>query len=192
MRRGDKQAGPPRLVGIMLNTSRMTVVPGKEHSVETRPNATKVLPDLERATVTVSKELEYNCSGESFDEMVLADGSLRPHWQSFVDQIETLGLAELRQRWEEAKYLIRENGVTYNVYGDPQGMDRPWELDPIPLLIPPAEAAAIETGLIQRARLLDLVLADVYGPQKLMTGGDLPAQLVFGHPSYLRPCHGLK
>jgi uncharacterized circularly permuted ATP-grasp superfamily protein/uncharacterized alpha-E superfamily protein len=150
------------------------------------------MPDLESAAVTGKKELEYERSAESFDEMVLADGSLRPHWRGFVDQIETMGLAELRHRWEEAKHLIRENGVTYNVYGDPQGMDRPWELDPLPLVIAPAEAASVEAGLIQRAHLLDLVLADLYGPQKLLLSGALPPQLVFGHPSYLRPCHGVK
>ena len=42
---------------------------------------------------------------------------------------------ELTRRWEDARQLIRENGVTYNVYGDPRGLDRPWQLDPIPLLI---------------------------------------------------------
>ena len=49
------------------------------------------------------------------------------------------GAEEIKRRWEEAQDLIRENGVTYNVYGDPRGMDRPWQLDPIPLLIAPAE-----------------------------------------------------
>ena len=66
--------------------------------------------------------------------------------------------------------------MTYNVYRDPQGMDRPWELDMIPLLIPPAEWAQIETALAQRARLLNLVLADVYGPQRLVREGLLPCR----------------
>src|SRR5512135_2633030 len=101
---------------------------------------------------------------EVFDETLSAEGGLRPHWRAFFEQMDAIGLPELRRRWEEAKHLIRENGVTYNVYGDPRGMDRPWELDPIPLLIAPTEATAIEAGLIQRARLLDLVLADLYGP----------------------------
>jgi uncharacterized circularly permuted ATP-grasp superfamily protein/uncharacterized alpha-E superfamily protein len=150
------------------------------------------MPDLEQAAVTGNKDLEYDGCREPFDEMVLADGGMRPHWQPFVDQVEAITLPELRQRWEEAKHLISENGVTYNVYGDPQGMDRPWELDPIPLLLSPGDAAALEAGLTQRARLLELVLSDLYGPRKLLTRGLLPPQLVFGHPSYLRPCHGLK
>src|SRR3954451_11889559 len=126
------------------------------------------MPELDRATAEGQLDLGYASLANSFDEMVELEGVLRPHWRTFVDQIETLGLVELRQRWEEAKHLIRENGVTYNVYGDPRGTDRPWQLDPIPLLIAPSDAQAIEAGLVQRASLLDLVLADVYGPQRLL------------------------
>ena len=152
----------------------------------------KTMPELERATITGGWELEYEPSESSFDEMVGADGSYRPHCQPFVKQIESIGLPELRRRWEEGKHLIRENGVTYNVYGDPQGMDRPWELDPIPLLVSPSDAAVLEVGLVQRAKLLDLVLADLYGPQRLLARGALPAELVFGSHSFLRPCHNLR
>ncbi len=150
------------------------------------------MPELEHAAVTGPRELEYQCSPEFFDEMISADGRLRPHWQPFVGQMATLGLPELKERWEKARHLIRENGVTYNVYGDPRGMDRPWDLDPLPLLIAAADAARIEAGLTQRAKLLDMVLADLYGPQTLLSSGVLPPQLVFGHPGFLRPCHGLK
>jgi uncharacterized circularly permuted ATP-grasp superfamily protein/uncharacterized alpha-E superfamily protein len=141
---------------------------------------------------TGKPELEYVSDGETFDEMVFADGRLRPHWQPFLDRIEAIGVPELRQRWAEAKDLIRENGVTYNVYGDPRGMDRPWELDPLPLLLSPGDAATLEAGLAERAQLLDLVLGDLYGPQRLLSGGVLPPPLVFGHPGFLRACHGLK
>ncbi|MCA1686162.1 MAG: circularly permuted type 2 ATP-grasp protein, partial [Planctomycetia bacterium] len=134
---------------------------------------------------------DYGGAEGSFDEAVSADGGRRAHWRTFFDQIEAIGPAELRRRWEEARHLIRENGVTYNVYGDPRGLGRPWELDPIPLLIDPAAAGAIEAGLVQRARLLDRLLADLYGPQTVLTGGVLPPELVFGHPGFLRPCHGL-
>ncbi|MBV8076155.1 MAG: hypothetical protein JO284_07150, partial [Planctomycetaceae bacterium] len=99
--------------------------------------------------------------------MATAEGHCRPHWQTFIRRIRAIGSSELGQRWKEAKHLIRENGVTYNVYGDPQGMDRPWELDPIPLLISSSDAAVIESGLVQRARLLDLILSDLYGAQRL-------------------------
>ena len=102
-----------------------------------------------------------------------------------------LGGEELARRWKTARQRIRENGVTYNVYGDPLGMDRPWSLDAIPLLIPPAEWSQLEAGLIQRARLLNQILADLYGPQQLLRGGHIPPALVFANPAFWRPCHGL-
>lgn len=134
---------------------------------------------------------DYERPPGSYDETVSADGGLRPHWQGFFEQMDAMGLPDLRRRWEEAKHLIRENGVTYNIYGDPRGMGRPWELDPIPLLIEPGDARAIEGGLIQRATLFDRLLADLYGPQTVLTGGILPPELIFGHSGYLRPCQGL-
>ena len=94
-----------------------------------------------------------------------APGVLRPHCEAFVRSLEALGRHEFTSRWEGARRAIRENGVTYNVYGDPQGIDRPWELDMVPLLISPAEWTRLETALIQRTRLLNLILADLYGPQ---------------------------
>jgi uncharacterized circularly permuted ATP-grasp superfamily protein/uncharacterized alpha-E superfamily protein len=70
-------------------------------------------------------------------------------------------------------------------------MDRPWELDMMPLLIPPDDWRRIEAGLMQRSRLFNLILADLYGPQRLLLEGRLPPALVFGNPNFLRPCHGL-
>ena len=83
------------------------------------------------------------------------------------------------------------SSVVWNVYGDPRGMSRPWPLDPVPLLVAPADAAALEAGLTQRAKLLELVLADLYGPQHLLRDGALPRELVYPNPGFLRPCHGI-
>jgi len=126
-----------------------------------------------------------------YDEMSAADGVLRPHWDTYIHSLSALGDQELARRWETARQRIRENGVTYNVYGDPLGMDRPWNLDAIPLIIPPGEWNKLEEGLIQRARLLNLILADLYGPQKLLRGGQIPPALVFANPGFWRPCHGI-
>ncbi|HMF39009.1 MAG TPA: circularly permuted type 2 ATP-grasp protein, partial [Isosphaeraceae bacterium] len=121
-----------------------------------------------------------------------SDDSVRRHWQPFVDAMELLGGEEIRRRWEESQDLIRQNGVTYNVYGDPRGTDRPWQLDPIPLLMSPAAWRVLEEGLIQRASLLDMILADLYGPQRLLGRGFLPPELVFGNPAFLHPCHAMQ
>jgi len=120
------------------------------------------------------------------------DEARNPHWAPFFAALDDLGPTEIAHRWWDAQHLIRENGVTYNVYGDPRGAARPWQLDPIPLLISPAEAAALEAGLVQRGRLLERVLADLYGPQSLLKNGLLPPELVFPNPGFLRPCHGIK
>src|SRR5436309_2594531 len=79
--------------------------------------------------------LGYSARGDTPDEVFDTRGQVRPHWQSFLRSLRDLGLAELTRRWSEARHIIRENGVTYNIYGDPRGRDRPWQLDPVPLLI---------------------------------------------------------
>lgn len=127
-----------------------------------------------------------------YDEMFAAPGVLRPHWDTFVNALSAHGDEELARRWQTARQRIRENGVTYNVYGDPLGMARPWNLDAIPLIIPPEEWSHLEAGLIQRARLLNLILADLYGPQQLLRGGQIPPALVFANPGFWRPCHGIQ
>jgi uncharacterized circularly permuted ATP-grasp superfamily protein/uncharacterized alpha-E superfamily protein len=126
------------------------------------------------------------------DEMAAPDGSVRPHWQRFLERLTALGPAEMERRWSKARHLIHENGVSYNVYGDPRGMERPWSLSPVPVLIGPEEWARVSAGVAQRARLLDLLLADLYGPQRALTEGWLPPELVFAHPSFLRPLHGTR
>ncbi len=126
-----------------------------------------------------------------YDEMFAPDGTLRPHWSEFSELIDAIGPLELGRRWEQAGRLIQENGVTYNAHGDPEGRDRRWELDALPLVIRADEWRQLSDGLVQRARLLNAVLADIHGPQHLVREGLLPGQFVFGHPGFLRACHGL-
>lgn len=127
----------------------------------------------------------------SYDEMTDGQGQRRGHWSPLLRAMDRLAGEELPRRWEAAGRLIHEHGVTYNVYGDPQGMDRPWALDPVPLVIGPDDWRRLEAGLAQRATLLNLILADLYGPQRLLHEGHLPPELVFAHPGFLRPCHGI-
>src|SRR4051794_4808734 len=82
----------------------------------------------------------YAGLGSVFDEMTTPAGDLRSHWTEFVRGLDELTPEEFTERWHEGRELIRENGVTYNVYGDPRGLNRPWELDPIPLLISAEES----------------------------------------------------
>jgi uncharacterized circularly permuted ATP-grasp superfamily protein/uncharacterized alpha-E superfamily protein len=134
----------------------------------------------------------YHPLAGAYDEMVASPNVLRPHCDGFVRSIEALDQLEFASRWEGAKRSIRENGVTYNIYGDPQGVDRPWELDMVPLLISPADWARLEPALVQRTTLLNLILADLHGPQALLSTKLLPPSLVFANPGFLRPCHGIR
>jgi uncharacterized circularly permuted ATP-grasp superfamily protein/uncharacterized alpha-E superfamily protein len=134
---------------------------------------------------------DYRQAAGVYDEMCAAPGVFRPHWDRYIASLSSLGGKELAHRWQIARQRIRDNGVSYNVYGDPLGTDRPWSLDAIPLLIPAQEWAYLEAGLIQRARLLNTILADLYGPQQLLLSGALPSPLVFGNPAFWRACHGV-
>jgi uncharacterized circularly permuted ATP-grasp superfamily protein/uncharacterized alpha-E superfamily protein len=127
-----------------------------------------------------------------FDEMLDASGQVRPHWKAFVDAIDTLGPDALRERQEGAQQLMRDHGVTYNVYAEGRSAERPWKLDMLPLLMSHSEWRKLETGLIQRTKLLDLILRDIYGEQRLLRGGLLPPALLHANPGFLRPCHGMK
>ncbi len=133
----------------------------------------------------------YPLTPGTYHEMLEADGAVRPHWQRLFDQVQRLSPGQLAQRQALLTRQIQENGVTYNVYADPKGADRPWELDLLPHLIDAEEWQQLSAGIAQRARLLNAVLADIYGPQTLIQEGLLPAELVYGHNNFLWPCQGI-
>src|SRR6202167_3083825 len=133
----------------------------------------------------------YLSDTRRYDELLDGSGAVRAHWRPLIDALASDGADAVRRGVDLARRLIVENGVTYNVYADPQGRDRPWILDPLPILLTAAEWREIELGVTQRAQLLDALLADVYGPQRLLADGTIPAELPFGHPNFLWPCHGI-
>ncbi|UVM62029.1 circularly permuted type 2 ATP-grasp protein [Pseudomonas sp. B21-010] len=133
----------------------------------------------------------YPLTTGTYHELLDNNGAVRPHWRRLFDQLQRSTPAHLIQRQALLARQIQENGVTYNVYADPKGADRPWELDLLPHVIDPQEWKHLSAGIAQRARLLNAVLADLYGPQRLISEGLLPAELVFGHNNFLWPCQGI-
>lgn len=133
---------------------------------------------------------QYAPAVGTYDETFSEAGRVRPHWQRFVAALEAIGPQELARRWKLVEQIVREDGMMYNAFGDPDDKAPLWELDALPLLIGAGEWRALSAGLIQRARLLDRILADLYGPQKLLTEGLLPAEWVFSHPGFQRAFHG--
>ena len=116
---------------------------------------------------------------------------LSEHWQQFFSQSDAQATQDMDQRYASLQRQIRDNGVTYNVYADQEGPQRPWSLDLFPLIVDAKSWTHIEAGVLQRVRLLEAVLADVYGPQEFLKQGLLPGALVHGHPGYLRSMHGV-
>ncbi len=121
----------------------------------------------------------------AYDELVTGQKSIRYHWQGILSVIRALpgGLSE---RVESARRQLEESGATVNLLDD-RAAPR-WTFDPLPFVVAPDEWAALETGLIQRARLLDAILADVYGPQSLLKERLLPPMLVHVNRHFHRPC----
>lgn len=134
----------------------------------------------------------YRANPGFYDEIVDRAGIVRPHWRSLAGSLVSIGHENLARRWEEGRRLIHEHGVTYNVYNDPKSNDRPWPVDPVPMLLDGQEWAKVEAAIAQRATLLNAILADLYGPQYLLRSGKLPVETVFPNPHYLRPCRDIQ
>src|SRR5580658_4664894 len=130
--------------------------------------------------------------GAAYDELSADGVTPRPHWARMMKSFRAIGPEELGRRWERAERRIRENGITYNIYSDPLGVNRPWKIDIVPFLIPAEEWRFIEAGIIQRAQLLSRLLEDLYGSQDLLTSGHFPAALLFANPAFLRPLVGVR
>ena len=133
----------------------------------------------------------YQCLPGVPDEMLDAAGNVRADWRYVGQALDALSQDELVKRQHEARRLLRDSGVTYTIHGAPQGLEHQWELDPIPYLVASDEWAAIESGLMQRAELMNLLLKDIYGPQELIKKGILPLELIYAHGGFLRPCHAM-
>ncbi len=126
------------------------------------------------------------------DEMMDAEGQPRAHWAGFLAALAELGPEELRRRFSSADRYLRESGVFYRVYDDAGGDERPWALSHIPLLLEKSDWSQLAKGLVERAELLEALLADLYGPATLVANGALPAAAVAGSPEFLRPMVGVK
>jgi uncharacterized circularly permuted ATP-grasp superfamily protein/uncharacterized alpha-E superfamily protein len=133
----------------------------------------------------------YPAAQQRYDEAFAPGDGSRPHWQAFLNDVADTLPTVMAHRVKTVQRQVRENGVTYNVYADPKGSDRPWDLDVVPLILPAAEWEQIEAAVVQRATLMNRLLCDIYGEQTLLAEGHLPAALIHGHAGFLRPCHGI-
>ena len=134
----------------------------------------------------------YTALQGRYDELLAGPHELRLHWDTFMRSLADRAGPEVADTLALMEREIRENGVTYNVYADQQGADRPWQVDPLPLLLSASEWATIEAGIAQRAELLNRVLVDIYGPQELLRSGAIPPSVIFGHSGFLHQVQGIR
>ena len=135
---------------------------------------------------------DYRGVAGHWDEAVLPDGAVRPHWQRFAEALGTQTLADVQGRQDLCRRILRESGVTYTPVDRELSEERPWQLDSWPVLISPDEWQALSAAVSQRAKLLNLLLGDIYGPRQLLRTDDLPPEIVFGSPAFIRAAHALE
>jgi uncharacterized circularly permuted ATP-grasp superfamily protein/uncharacterized alpha-E superfamily protein len=126
------------------------------------------------------------------DEMIGADGEVRPAWRHLITAFDSLGPEELAARFERADQYLRDAGVFYRKYDGAEGKERAWPLAHVPLVIDEDDWSKITAGLIQRADLLEQIVADIYGSNDLVRRGLLPPDLIARNSEFLRPMVGVK
>ncbi|MBF0434011.1 MAG: circularly permuted type 2 ATP-grasp protein [Magnetococcales bacterium] len=126
----------------------------------------------------------------SYDEAFAAPAEPRGHWRQFFDHLYAGGPDRPGRLWDEARHLLRESGAVYAVAAGKTTQRRPWPFDPIPLILDGSEWQRLEAGLIQRHHLLNLLLRDLYGMQRVLAEGILPPELIYGSDAFLFPLWG--
>src|SRR5882672_9861396 len=128
----------------------------------------------ETAKIFLNKTLHID--GQYFYNNLIGDNATQAHWQIFFDSFAGLGNEEMLSRSNDIARFLKENGVMYNVHGEPSGLNRAWNLDAVPFFINAKDWTKIESGLLQRAELFNLILKDIYGAQRLIKDGVIPME----------------
>lgn len=137
-----------------------------------------------------------------YDEFVDAAGNVREAWHDLADVLGERGRSGLDRMRTDVRGLVDNDGITYiqlDSDGEALRTDRhgtaepgPWHLDAVPLLVSSSDWDVLQAGLVQRSRLLDAVLVDLYGERRSITSGVLAPELLFAHPGYLRAARGIE
>ncbi len=136
--------------------------------------------------------MDWQPAERGFDEALTADGVPRPHYASVVQRLEQLGREELARREEMQRLSLVNQGITFTVYGEEDGIERIFPFDLVPRILDAREWSKIEAGISQRITVLNLLLEDIYGPQKTLEAGLVPYQLVMSMKEYLRSVVGIR
>jgi uncharacterized circularly permuted ATP-grasp superfamily protein len=134
----------------------------------------------------------YRPLSGSWDELVAPDGKPRPHAQQTFDMLGALGAGDFARYQSLAELSLYNQGITFSVYSDQRGTEKIFPICLVPRVIDALEWAAVEKGLVQRVQALNLFLDDLYGEQRILKDGCVPADLVLGAKFYLPQLRGIK
>jgi uncharacterized circularly permuted ATP-grasp superfamily protein/uncharacterized alpha-E superfamily protein len=126
------------------------------------------------------------------DSVFQANGEVKPHWSYLLNSLETMGASSFSTRNEKALRILRDDGASYNVYGNNSIASSTWNLDLVPSVISSESWRNIEAGIAERAEVLNYLLRDIYGPRELIRTGVIPPKALFSHRGFLRACQGIK
>ncbi|WP_425468687.1 circularly permuted type 2 ATP-grasp protein [Rhizobium straminoryzae] len=151
-------------------------------------------PDIREEDEAIGDDpiLGYRALPGISDEMLDRDGQIRPVWQHLIDSLGHMSEAELHERFARADRYLRDAGVFYRSYGGQGSSERNWPISHIPVLIDGKEWEKVSAGLVQRAELMEKIVADIYGDNMLVREGIVPPALIASNPEFLRPLVGVK
>jgi len=139
-------------------------------------------------TITKTIFKDYFLNKSKYDELLSSKMTIKPGWKIVLDNLLKMGPKELASRQSDINWVLAENGVTYNVYNDPKGLNRPWNLNVVPFIIQQKEWDLVEKGIQQRSEVLNLILKDLYGKRELLKNGIIPPEVIYAHRGFLRAC----
>lgn len=149
----------------------------------------------DRLNTTLQSSSVWNddtLDAHDYYERLAPDGTMRPHWSMMTEQLESVGMQTLRARSASIEQFVRENGVTFHADETPDQSNRPWQLSLVPSVLGSAEWKSLCDGLTGRTRLLEKVLSDLLGEQRLIREGIIPGELLWANPSFNRTYHDLE
>lgn len=133
---------------------------------------------------------DYQLDG-FYDEMFSAPGKPREHYAKLFERLSAMDRKELVQRQKLADESFVSRGVTFTVYSDSAGIEKIFPFDLIPRIVPAHEWAVLEAGLTQRMTALNLFLKDIYGPQRILSEGLIPREMVATSSNYREEMRGI-
>jgi len=146
---------------------------------------------LQLDTGVAATRIDYQPLADAADEMMSPDGAIRPVWQPFIQHLTGLAAADLQQRFARGDEYLHDAGVYYRQYGQKASAERDWPLSHVPVLVHEGEWQQISAALMQRADLLETIVADLYGANSLVRDGLLPPSLIARNAEWLRPMVGV-